>query len=202
MDAQHWDERYSSRDRLFSGNPNGVLVTEAAGLAPGRALDVGCGEGADAIWLAGHGWQVTAVDISRVALDRGAAAAAAAGLAEQVTWRQADLTTTPPPTGPFDLVSLQYFPLPNRPDHAALRRLLDVVAPGGTLLVGSHDMADLATYRHPDFDPADYYAPGDIARLLGEGWAVQVDESRLRTAAPPEGTHHVHDTVLRAVRSR
>jgi SAM-dependent methyltransferase len=202
MDAQHWDERYSSRDQLFSGNPNGVLVTEAADLPPGRALDVGCGEGADAIWLAGHGWQVTAVDISRVALDRGAAAAAAAGLAEQVTWRQADLTTTPPPTGPFDLVSLQYFPLPNRPDHAALHRLLDVVAPGGTLLVGSHDMADLATYRHPDFDSADYYAPGDIARLLGEGWTVQVDESRLRTTAPPEGTHHVHDTVLRAVRSR
>ncbi|MEV0952186.1 class I SAM-dependent methyltransferase [Promicromonospora sp. NPDC050249] len=202
MDAQHWDERYSSRDQLFSGNPNGVLVTEAAGLPPGRALDVGCGEGADAIWLAGHGWQVTAVDISRVALDRGAAAAAAAGLGGQVTWQQADLTTTPPPAGPFDLVSLQYFPLPNRPDHGALRRLLDVVAPGGTLLVGSHDMADVATYRHPDFDPADYYTPGDIAQLLGEGWTIQVDESRLRTTAPPEGTHHVHDTVLRAVRSR
>ena len=221
MDAQHWDERYSSRDQLFSGNPNGVLVTEAADLLPGRALDVGCGEGADALWLAGRGWQVTAVDISQVALDRAAAAAATtatatptvtnagtptgtpttADLSRRVTWQQADVTSTPPPGGPFDLVSLQYFPLPIRPDHAALRRLLAAVAPGGTLLMGSHDPADHAVYRHPDFDPADYYGPDDVARLLGEDWTIETNESRLRTTAPPEGTHHVHDTVLRARRS-
>ncbi|WP_280271198.1 class I SAM-dependent methyltransferase, partial [Nocardia wallacei] len=70
MDAQFWDERYGSRDLLFSGEPNAVLVTEVAGLPPGQALDVGCGEGGDARWLAGRGWQVTAVDISRVALER------------------------------------------------------------------------------------------------------------------------------------
>ncbi|WP_454853666.1 class I SAM-dependent methyltransferase [Promicromonospora soli] len=206
MDAQHWDERYRSQDRLFSGNPNGVLVTEAAGLTPGRALDVGCGEGGDALWLAGRGWQVTAVDISQVALERGAAAAAAAGadVAGRVIWTQADLTTTPPPGGSFDLVSMQYLPLPAEPDHTALRGLLDAVAPGGTLLIGSHDLADHATYRdsHPDFDPSTYYQPADVARLLGEGWAVQVNETRPRTTAPPEGTHHVHDTVLRARRLR
>lgn len=202
MDAQHWDERYSSRDRLFSGNPNGVLVTEAADLAPGRALDVGCGEGADALWLAGRGWQVTAVDISRVALERAAATAAAAGagVAGRVAWTQADLTTTPPPAGSFDLVSLQYFPLPVQADHVALRGLLDAVAPGGTLLFGGHDLTDHATYRHADFDPAAYYQPGDVVPLLGAGWTVEVDERRTRTTAPPEGTHHVHDTVLRARR--
>jgi SAM-dependent methyltransferase len=200
VDAQHWDERYRSSDQLFSGNPNGVLVTEAADLAPGRALDVGCGEGADALWLARHGWQVTAVDISRVALER--AAVAGADLVERVTWAQADLTTTAPPTAAFDLVSLQYFPLPAQPDHTALRGLRDAVAPGGTLLIGSHDMTDLATYRHPDFDPGDYYQPDDVARLLGDDWTVQVNESRPRTTPPPEGTHHVHDTVLRARRVR
>jgi SAM-dependent methyltransferase len=200
MDAQHWDERYRSRDQLFSGNPNGVLVTEAADLAPGRALDVGCGEGADALWLAGRGWRVTAVDISRVALERAAAAAATAGLGDAVTWTQVDLTSTAPAAGAFDLVSLQYFPLPVQPDHTALRGLLDAVASGGTLLVGGHDLADSATYRHPDFDPAAYYQPDGIARLLGDSWTVQVLESRLRTTAPPEGTHHVHDTVLRARR--
>ncbi|WP_338037967.1 class I SAM-dependent methyltransferase [Nocardiopsis halophila] len=70
MDAQSWDDRYSSEERLFSGNPNGVLVAEVEGLAPGRALDLGCGEGADAVWLAERGWHVAAVDISQVALDR------------------------------------------------------------------------------------------------------------------------------------
>lgn len=198
MDAQHWDDRYRSKDQLFSGNPNGVLVTEAAGLTPGRALDVGCGEGGDALWLARRGWRVTAVDISQVALDR--AAAAGADVSGHVTWTRADLTTAPPPGGPYDLVSLQYFPLPVRPGDAALRRILAAVAPGGTLLVGGHDLSDHASYRHPDFDPADYYAPGDVARLLDDGWTVEVDESRLRTTAPPEGTHHVHDTVLRARR--
>jgi SAM-dependent methyltransferase len=206
MDAQHWDERYSSQERLFSGNPNGVLVTEAADLTPGRALDIGCGEGADALWLAERGWQVTAVDISQVALERAAAAGAASGadVAGRVVWTQADLTSTPPPGGSFDLVSMQYFPLPVEPDHTALRGLLEAVAPGGTLLFGSHDLADHATYRHshPDFDPAAYYQPADVARLLGDDWAVQVNESRLRTTPPPEGTHHVHDTVLRARRLR
>ncbi|MEU4365594.1 class I SAM-dependent methyltransferase [Promicromonospora sp. NPDC023987] len=200
MDAQHWDERYSSRDRLFSGNPNGVLVTEAADLPPGRALDVGCGEGGDALWLAGRGWQVTAVDISQVALDRAAAAAVGAGVPGRVTWRQADVATTPPPDGPFDLVSLQYLPLRVEPGHAALGRLLAVVAPGGTLLVGGHDVADLSPDDHHGFDPADYYQPDDVAKLLDRHWIVEVDERRPRTTPPPEGSHHTHDTVLRARR--
>ncbi|KOG87623.1 SAM-dependent methyltransferase, partial [Streptomyces varsoviensis] len=68
MDARHWDDMYRSRDQVFSGNPNPVLVAEAAGLRPGQALDVGCGEGADAVWLARRGWRVTAVDVSEVAL--------------------------------------------------------------------------------------------------------------------------------------
>jgi SAM-dependent methyltransferase len=141
MDAQFWDETYRGRDQVFSGNPNGVLVTEVASLPPGRAPDAGCGEGADACWLARRGWQVTAVDISRVALQR--AATTAADLAGRVAWTRADLTTTPPPAGAFDLVSVQYFPLPRQPDHAALCGLLAAVAPGGTLLIASHDLADL-----------------------------------------------------------
>jgi SAM-dependent methyltransferase len=135
MDAQFWDERYRGREQLFSGNPNGVLVTEAAGLPPGRALDVGCGEGGDASWLARRGWQVTATDISRVALER--AAASYPDLADRVTWTCADLTVTAPAAGAFDLVSLQYFPLLRQPGHPAPRGLLDAVAPGGTLLIAS-----------------------------------------------------------------
>ncbi len=200
MEAQFWDERYRSRDQVFSGEPNGVLVTEVTGLPPGQALDVGCGEGADALWLARQGWQVTAVDISRTALQR--AAAAATDVADRVAWARADLTTTLPPVGAFDLVSAQYFPLPLQPDHTALRGLLDAVAPGGTLLIASHDPADLSPRHEHGFDPGDYYQPDDIAGLLDHGWTVLIDETRPRTAPTPAGTHHTHDTVLRAQRLR
>ncbi len=200
MDAQFWDEMYRSRDQVFSGAPNGVLVTEVTDLPPGQALDVGCGEGADALWLARRGWQVTAVDISRTALQR--AAAAATDVTDSVAWARADLTTTPPPVGAFDLVSAQYFPLPHQPNHTALRGLLDAVAPGGTLLFASHDSADLSPRQGHGFDPSDYYQPDDIARLLDHNWTVLVNETRPRTAPAPAGTHHTHDTVLRAQRLR
>ncbi|OXM59330.1 class I SAM-dependent methyltransferase [Amycolatopsis vastitatis] len=198
MDAPSWDEMYRSRDQVFSGNPNPVLVTEVAGLQPGRALDVGCGEGADALWLAGRGWQVTAVDISPTALTR--AATTGADLAGRVRWTRADLITTPPPAGVFDLVSIHYFPLPRQPDQAALRGLLAAVAPGGTLLFATHDLAGLSP--RPGFDPSDYYQPNDIARLLDDNWTIHVNETRPRTAPTPAGTHHTHDTVLRAQRLR
>ncbi|GAB3002770.1 methyltransferase domain-containing protein [Amycolatopsis acidiphila] len=198
MDAQFWDGMYGSREQVFSGNPNGVLVAEAGELAPGQALDVGCGEGADALWLARRGWQVTAVDISRTALQR--AAAAATDCAGRVAWTCADLSVAPPPAGAFDLVSVQYFPLRRRPDHVALRGLLSAVAPGGTLLVAGHDPADLSPHDDHGFDPGDYYHPGDVAELLDHDWTVLVNETRPRTAPPPEGTQHTNDTVLRAVR--
>lgn len=198
MDAQFWDDRYRSRDQVFSGAPNGVLVTEVTDLPPGQALDVGCGEGADARWLARHGWQVTAVDISPTALQR----AAGADTEGRVAWTRTDLTTTPPPARAFDLVSAQYFPLPYQPDHTALRGLLDAVAPGGTLLFASHDPADLSPRPEDGFDPGDYYQPDDIAKLLDHNWTVQVNETRPRTAPTPAGTHHTHDTVLRAQRQR
>lgn len=197
-DAQFWDEMYSSRDQVFSGEPNGVLVTEVAGLPPGQALDVGCGEGADALWLARRGWLVTAIDISATALRR--AARTGADVAGRVSWARADLTTMAAPAGAFDLVSVQYFPLPRRPDRSALRGLLAAVAPGGTLLIASHDLADLPPRHDHGRDPGAYYQPADVARLLGDGWTVLADETRPRTAPAPPGTHHTNDTVLRAQR--
>ncbi len=146
-------------------------------------------------WLARRGWQVTAVDISPTALTR--AASSSADLAGRVTWTHADLITTAP-DGVFDLVSVHYFPLPRRPDHAVLRRLLGAVAPGGTLLFATHDLADLSLT--PGFDPSDYYQQGDIARLLDDAWGIQVDETRPRTTPTPAGTHHTRDAVLRAQR--
>ncbi|MER5394296.1 class I SAM-dependent methyltransferase [Saccharopolyspora sp. NPDC002686] len=198
MDEQFWDERYRSRDQLFSGNPNGVLVAEASDLPPGQALDVGCGEGADALWLARRGWCVTGVDISRVALER--AARTSADLADRVAWQHGDPTTTPPPADSFDLVNVQYFPLLQQPGHSALRGLLSAVAPGGTLLFASHDPADLPPDQERDFDPDDFYRPEDVVALLDDSWTVLIDETRPRTAPAPPGTHHVHDVVLKARR--
>ncbi len=99
-----WEGFYREREQVWSGEPNPVLVRETDGLTPGRALDLGCGEGADALWLAGCGWQVTAVDVSRTALERAEASARASGLAGRVDWQQHDLGTSFPP-GSFDLVS-------------------------------------------------------------------------------------------------
>ena len=198
MDAQHWDELYSSSDQVFSGNPNGVLVAEITAVPPGRALDVGCGEGADAAWLARRGWQVTAVDISEVALRR--AAAAAADVDARVAWTRGDLIASPPPHAAFDLVSSHYFPIKRQPDHSALRGLLDAVAPGGTLLFVTHTLSDLVSHQREDFDPTDYYQPDEVARLLDATWDVLVDETRRRSTPAPAGTSHTHDTILRARR--
>lgn len=197
MDEQFWDQMYSDRDQLWSGRPNGTLVTEAADLAPGRALDVGCGEGGDAHWLAEHGWTVTGVDLSRVALER----AREVCRGQPVVLRRQDLTQEPPEPASYDLVSLHYFTLLREKGHAALLGLVEAVAPGGTLLVVGHDMSGLQGHEGGDHDPADYCQPPEFAELLGDGWTVETDEVRPRVDAAPEGSSHTNDVVLRARRS-
>lgn len=191
-----WDERYSSEERVWSGNPNGTLVAEVDGLAPGRALDVGCGEGADAIWLAQRGWEVTAIDVSQVAVDRAAEAAAAASV--DVTWVRADATSDDTDLGSHDLVSCQY-PALRRDGDQVIRKLLDAVTPGGTLLFVHHaDQADIA-HEH-GFDPGEYVQPHDILAALDEGWEVEVNETRPRPGPLPPEARHIEDVIVRARR--
>ena len=137
--ATFWESHYRQREQIWSGNPNPQLVSEAIGLTPGKALDVGCGEGADAHWLAERGWQVTAVDISTVAIQRGAARAAERGaaVAQRIEWLVADITHWTPAEARYDLVSAQYFQLPKAPREVIFRRLAAAVAPGGTLLTSA-----------------------------------------------------------------
>lgn len=196
-----WDERYAGRDALWSGEPNGALVAEAAALSPGRALDVGCGEGADALWLASRGWDVTALDVSRVALDRAAREAAQRSLT--VNWLHAGLVEADLPPEGFDLVSAQYPALLRTGDNAAERALLCAVAPGGVLLVVHHAMP--AAHEAPDQAPVDmrdYVLPGDIAAALDRNWEVEVNETRPRHVRAGAGSHHTEDVVLRARRLR
>src|SRR5205807_4543531 len=126
--ARRWDARYRERDgAMWSGRPNGRLVSEIAALAPGRVLDVGCGEGADAIWLAQRGWTVTAIDISDVAVSRAREAAQLNGAA--VEWVCGDALQVPFPACSFDLVSMQYPALPKAAGEAAIGTLLNTVRP-------------------------------------------------------------------------
>ncbi|MEV4941565.1 class I SAM-dependent methyltransferase [Streptomyces zaomyceticus] len=196
-----WDDRYADRQQLWSGRPNGALVTEVAGLTPGRVLDVGCGEGADAVWLARGGWDVTALEVSGVALERAAGHARDAGVA--VRWVHATLTDAALPPASFDLVSAQYPALLRTPDSAAERALIDAVAVGGVLLLVHHAGMDT---RQPDdsgFDPADYVWPSMVTDLLGDDWVVEVDEQRARLVPDGgAGAHHADDLVLRARRLR
>jgi SAM-dependent methyltransferase len=196
---EDWDRRYERVGRWWSGRPNGSLVAEVEHLEPGTALDVGCGEGADAIWLAQHGWRVTGLDISSVALERCRRAAADAGV--EVNWGQAEVGAgTAPAVGPFDLVTVLYPSFRHAPGDPAIRWLLDAVAPGGTLLVVGHDLHG-HDHGHHGIDPADYVQPDDVARLLDEGWAVEAHERRPRALPPGHPLGEVPDVILRARRS-
>jgi thioredoxin reductase/SAM-dependent methyltransferase len=201
-----WDDRYGGVDHAWSGNPNGTLVHEITDLAPGRALDVGTGEGADALWLAERGWKVTATDVSGNAIARVRAEAERRGLSIHLVHGDAN-DPAPFGTETYDLVSLQYGSFKRTPDQRGLRSLLGAVAPGGTLLVVHHDLTpfsepfDVATQTRM-YDPQAFVGVDEVATALAadpETWHIEVHETRPR---PPgaASTHHVADVVLRATR--
>jgi SAM-dependent methyltransferase len=196
--AAEWDERYASTERVWSGEPNGALMREVADLRPGRALDVGCGEGADAIWLASRGWEVTALDVSEVALNRGRSHAAAAGV--DITWVHSGLLEANLPGAGFDLVSAQYPALRRTSGNDAERALIGAVAAGGTLLVVHHDVRDRAHALEHGCDPDEWVGPREVASRLDAGWQINVDEIRERTITGGAGAQHAHDVVLHATR--
>ena len=198
--SAEWDARYRERERaMWSGQPNGRLVAEVAALTPGRALDVGCGEGADAIWLAQRGWTVTAIDISEVAICRARETSQRAGAS--VEWVCGDALQTSFQARSLDLVSMQYPALHKAADEAAVRRLLDTVRPGGLLLAVYHDLDDehREHMKSRGVDPADYVGADDLGRLLGDDFTVELHAVEPRIDPPP-GTPHIADVVLRARR--
>ncbi|CAM3127053.1 class I SAM-dependent methyltransferase [Prescottella defluvii] len=204
FDENFWNERYRSSDRVWSGNPNGGLVQEVSNLDPGTALDVGCGEGADAIWLAGRGWQVTALDLSVVAVERAAEHAAGAGddIARRITWQQADLLEWDPGTDRYDLVTSQYVHLPTGPREALYDRLADFVAPGGTLLIVGHHPSDLhsGVQRPPHAEL--YFTPEDVvSRLDPKDWQIVTATSVSRNVRHGDHDVTIHDSVVRARRA-
>ena len=203
LDEDFWDERYRESGRIWSGKPNPQLVAEVTGLVSGRALDVGCGEGADAIWLAQHGWDVVATDISAVALGRATQHAedTDGSASERIEWRHVDLLTDPPERDSFDLVSAQFMQLPPEPRSRLFSALAASIRVGGTLLVVGHHPSDMTSgVRRPPM-PERFYTADDIAGLLDSSWTVVVAESRPRMARTPEDDEAIiHDAVLVASR--
>lgn len=191
--AAYWESRYQRHGAHGSDRPNPQLVVEAGQLRPGTALDAGCGEGSNALWLAERGWLVTAVDVSGTALRRARerAESHAADVADRVDWVQADLTVWGPPVKHFDLVTVHYVH-PAGTRQELLRRLGAAVAPGGTLFVVEHD--------HSDDNARAHSSPDELAASLDpHGWKIEVAERRVRRDTDSHG-HAItlHDAVLRA----
>ncbi|WP_026532999.1 SAM-dependent methyltransferase [Arthrobacter sp. H41] len=203
FDQEFWDRRYAGQHRVWSGNPNPHLVAETQEHTPGRALDVGCGEGADAIWLAGRGWRVTGVDISPVALARARGQADAAQVGDRIEWFAEDLLSWEPEPLGYDLVSVQFMQLPPADRTPLFQRLAASVAPGGTFLIVGHHPSDMHTTVQRPRTAALFYSPDEVAGLLDAGWTVTACEARPRPAADPEGNLvTIHDSVLVALRNR
>ncbi|WP_194822471.1 FAD-dependent oxidoreductase [Micromonospora sp. S-DT3-3-22] len=186
--ARHWDELYRGRERYWSGRPNPHLVDVAGTLPPGTALDLGCGEGGDAVWLARQGWRVTAVDVSTAALERSAAAVTAAGVTALVDFQRHDLARTFP-TGEYDLVSAQFLQSPLEfPRAGVLRAAARAVAPGGRLLVVEHGAVPPwgnAAHHHTRF-PTPQETLADLD-LDPDGWDVERLDAPQRQATGPDG---------------
>ncbi|MCZ2850853.1 class I SAM-dependent methyltransferase [Modestobacter sp. VKM Ac-2978] len=200
---QHWQGRTGAPGAVDSNPPHPYLAAELGGLRPGTALDAGCGTGAEALWLAEHGWEVTAADISAEALAQAAARAASSGSADHVQWVEADLSSWDPGVR-FDLVTTSYAH-PAMPQLTFYDRLATWVAPGGTLLVIGH----LHTgehghdHSHGDQPPAEATttARAVTARLAEPEWDVQTaDEVHRTVLAPHGGTVALQDFVVRATR--
>lgn len=197
-DADRWDRRYSAPDLVWGAEPNRRLVDEVGALPPGRALDLGGGEGRNAAWLAARGWDVTIVDFSRVGLDRAGEMARRQGAA--LTAVHADLADYVPPEAAFDLVLIMYLQVPEQTLAGVLHRASRAVAPGGTLLLIGHDRDNLAHGFGGPQDPAILQSPEQVVDALGMGLQVESAGRIERVVSTADGPRTAIDTLVRARR--
>ncbi len=195
MASQEWDQRYAGNDLVWTAEPNRFVVAELQDLAPARALDVAAGEGRNAVWLAGRGWQVTAVDFSAVGLDKGRRLAEQADVT--VDWVCADVRQYEPAPGFFQLVLIAYLHLGAAELDGVLRRAVTALAPGGVMLVIGHDVVNLTEGTGGPPDPAVLYTPEAITRSLDGLTVARAERVRRPVAGSPRDAV---DTLVRAVR--
>ncbi len=199
MDSSGWDRRYGGSELVWSAEPNRFLAAEAGGLAVGRALDLACGEGRNAVWLAQQGWEVTGVDFSQVGLDK------ARRLAEQravsVQWLLADLVDYIPQAGAFDLVAILYLHVEDEAMRKILQRAAAALAPGGTLLVVGHDPTNIEDGYGGPQNPAILMSPDEIVQAL-PGLTIERAERVRRPVESAGEDGYAIDALVRAVRPR
>ena len=190
-----WEERYSGEEKIWSGNPNPQLVAEVSRLPPGIALDVGCGEGGDVIWLASQGWTVTGADFSANGLARAARHAEEAGVADRTDWWQVDARTFAAGGRSYDLVTTHFLHPPDGGMVEVTNRLAEAVAPGGHLLVVGHAPSEVFTHLAASQRRAMFLAE-DLLTGLPDAFDVLVAEQRPRTMTRDGKTVNVHDSTL------
>ena len=196
---EDWNARYAGSELLWTAEPNSRFASEVERLEPGRALDLACGEGRNAVWLAERGWRVTGVDFSDVAL--GKAERLAASRSVEVEWVLADVLEYAPKREAFDLVTALYLQLPHEELASVLRSAVDALAPEGTLIVLGHDTTNLTEGLGGPRDASVLFTPEDVVPQL-EGLAVERAEKVLRTVALEDGEATAIDALVRARRPR
>lgn len=184
VDAHAWDDRYAATELVWSAEPNRFVAAECADLPPGRAVDLAAGEGRNAIWLARRGWDVTAVDFSQVALDKGARLAGDTRL----SWVRADATSWRP-EAPVDLVVIAYLQLPAAERRKANRNAFGSLAPGGTFLLVAHDSTNLTEGTGGPQDPSVLMTADDVLADLGGLEPEVVRAERVAREVAPDDDH-------------
>ena len=197
MDRDAWDERYAGDEFVWSVEPNRFLVAEVGALPPGRALDLACGEGRNAIWLAERGWDVTGVDFSEVGLEKARRLANARGVT--VAWERADATEYAPAPESFDLVIVMYLHLPEASRRVVFRSAAMAVAAEGTLLVVGHDITNPREGFGGPSDAAVLYGPEDVVADLNGLESVKAERVH-RSVPTDDGEKIAIDVLVRATR--
>lgn len=194
---EDWNARYAQKELLWTAEPNRLLAAEVASLEAGRALDVACGEGRNAVWLAERGWRVTGVDFADVALAKAAELAAARGV--EIEWLLGDVLELSPEPRSFDLVVVLYLQLPPEELEVALRRAADAVARGGTLLVLGHDVTNLSDGYGGPKDVSVLFTPEQVVAALS-GLEIERAEKVTRPVPVDGGEAVAIDAFVRASR--
>jgi len=193
---ERWNRRWAGERAHASTAPSEFLVAEVAALPPGIALDLACGAGRNAVWLARHGWRVTGVDFSSTALAMARDLAARQGVA--VEWIEADAVTWIPPRQAFDLVCVLYLQLPADERRTALAHAAAAVRPGGTLLVVGHDLLNLTEGSGGPTQADVLFTPDDVIAEIGD---LEVEKAgRVRRAVAESGARDAVDALVRARR--